>query len=156
MVSDFDAAQSGFNEDGMVPRARNSTHVPEKSAARRILVVDDEALIRWTLVETLGERGYEVVEAADGRGALLAMGRESAPFDAVLLDFRLPDSSDLGLLAALQALGPATPIILMTAFGTPEVTEQALKLGAFRVVSKPFALSEMAALVLEAQASRPC
>jgi two-component system response regulator AtoC len=139
----------------MLPGPRNSPQAPKKSAGGRILVVDDESLIRWSLVETLEERGYEVVEAADGRGARLAVTEGSAPFDAVLLDFRLPDSNDLTLLTALRALVPATPIIMMTAFGTPEVTERALELGVFRVINKPFALSEMAALVLRAQRSRP-
>jgi len=156
MVSDFGPSQRGFNEDGVVPRARDFTHMPEKCAPRRVLVVDDEPLIRWSLAETFEARGYEVVEAGDGHSALLAVSDRSAAFDAVLLDFRLPDSNDLSLLATLQALAPATPIILMTAFGTPEVTERALALGAFRVVSKPFAVSDMATLVLQAQGSRSC
>jgi DNA-binding NtrC family response regulator len=151
MVRDFGSPPSGISEDGMIPVARNSPQVPKKSPGGRVLVVDDESLIRWSLVETLEERGYAVVEAADGRGARLALAEGSAPFDAVLLDFRLPDSNDLTLLTALRALAPATPIIMMSAFGTPEVTERALELGAFRVINKPFALSEMAALVLRAQ-----
>lgn len=154
MVGDFGRSQRGFSEAGMVPGARHSPHPPEKPAVRRVLVVDDEPLIRWSLAETLEARGYEVVEAGDGRGALLAVREGSARFDAVLLDFRLPDSNDLRLFATLQALAPATPIILMTAFGTPEIVAQALTLGAFRVVSKPFALNDMATLVLQAQGAR--
>jgi DNA-binding NtrC family response regulator len=154
MLNDFGLSQSGLSEEAMIVGTRDSTHLPTKSAGR-VLVVDDEPLIRWSLVETLEERGYEVVEADDGRGALLAVGDGSLAFAAVLLDFRLPDSSDLTLLARLRALAPATPIILMTAFGTPEMTERALELGAFRVISKPFAVSEMAALVQHAQRSSP-
>ena len=123
--------------------------MPRKSRTGRVLVVDDEPLIRWSLTETLEQRGYDVVEAADGRGAILAIGDGSSPFDAVLLDFRLPDSNDLTLLATLKGLAPAAPIILMTAFGTPEIAGRALELGAFRVVGKPFVVNDMAALVAQ-------
>jgi two-component system response regulator AtoC len=155
MVSDFGCSKRGFGEGVRDAGARNSPHMPENFASRRVLVVDDEPLIRWSLAETFEARGYEVVEAGDGRGALLAIGDRSGAFDVVLLDFRLPDSNDLNLLATLRVLAPATPIILMTAFGTPEVAEQALELGAFRVVSKPFAVSDIAMLVQQAQHRRP-
>jgi DNA-binding NtrC family response regulator len=113
-----------------------------------VLVVDDEPLIRWSLTETLSDRGYEVVEAADGRAAVRAVS--ASPFDVVLLDIRLPDSSDLTLLSRLRLLAPDARVILMTAHGTPEVVQKALDLGAFRVVSKPFEMSELAALVSQA------
>ena len=142
-------------QHGIANEARNSTQMSKKSPTGRVLVVDDEPLIRWSLTETLEQRGYDVVGAGDGRGAILAMGDGSAPFDAVLLDFRLPDSDDLTLLATLKKLAPVAPIILMTAFGTPEITGRALELGAFRVVGKPFAVNDIAALVAQAQRSRP-
>ena len=73
-----------------------------------------------------------------------ACGRQ---IDVVLLDFRLPDSSDLTLLGRIRHLLPRAAVILMTAFSTPDVVQGALELGAVRVVAKPFELSEMAALV---------
>jgi len=115
----------------------------------RVLIVDDEPLIRWSLSETLGDAGYDVVEAGDGEGAMDAAS-QPAPFDVVLLDFRLPDSNDLTLLSRLRALAPGAQIVLMTAFGTPEVASGALERGAYRVVSKPFEVGDMAALVAEA------
>ena len=124
---------------------RNSPHT------KRILVVDDEPLIRWSLAETLSDRGYEVVEAADGRAAVRAVS--ASPFDVVLLDIRLPDSSDLTLLSRLRLLAPDARVILMTAHGTPEVVQKALDLGAFRVVSKPFEVHEMVDLVASALAA---
>ena len=69
-----------------------------KKSAPTVLVVDDEALIRWSLAEMLGERGYEVTEAGDGRMAVAAIENAAEPFDVVLLDYRLPDSADLRLL----------------------------------------------------------
>jgi len=123
----------------------------KKSPPLSILVVDDEPLIRWSLSETLADSGHEIVEAGDGRAALNAVSSTPRPFDVVLLDFRLPDSNDLSLLSRLRRLAPESRIIMMTAFGTPEVTQGALDLGAYRVVSKPFEMAEVASLV-----QRPC
>ena len=121
----------------------------------RVLVVDDELLIRWSLTETLTEQGYVVSEAADAASVrrIIAAGAERP--DVVLLDFRLPDSDDLGLLANLRRDAPTAQIILMTAFGTPEVVKGALDLGAFRVIGKPFEVNDLAALVAEAYAAGP-
>lgn len=112
---------------------------------RRVLVVDDEALIRWSVAQVLGDRGFDVQQAATGATALEAA--TGASFDVVLLDFRLPDSNDLSLLARLRRQMPGTPVILMTAFSTPDVVQGALDLGAVRVVSKPFELAEVVAMV---------
>ena len=117
-------------------------------------MVDDEALIRWSLAETLSDRGYEVFESADARSARCAVGEDARRFDVILLDFRLPDSEDLSLLASLRQSSPESQIILMTAFGAPEVVRGALDLGAYRVVSKPFEMHDLANLVAEAGASR--
>jgi DNA-binding NtrC family response regulator len=127
--------------------------MPKKSALPSILVVDDEALIRWSVAETLGERGYEVTEAGDALLALAAVDRASQPFDVVLLDYRLPDSSDLRLLAALKKRMPGAQIIMMTAHSSPELAQGAMALGAFRVVSKPFEVDNLAALVAQARAA---
>jgi two-component system NtrC family response regulator/two-component system nitrogen regulation response regulator GlnG len=124
----------------------------KKSPVLRVLVVDDEPLIRWSLAETLTEMGHLVVEAGDGASAIRALN-EGEPFDAVVLDYRLPDSNDLGLLTTIRQVAPQAAVIMMTAFGTAEVTSGAIKLGAYRVVPKPFEMHDMAALVMEATAS---
>ena len=126
-----------------------SPQMAEKSPPLQVLVVDDESLIRWSLVEALGDRGHRVDEAGDGASAvnLLAGGRR---FDVVVLDYRLPDSNDLQLLETIRNLSPGSTVIMMTAFGTPEMVEGALRLGAYRVVPKPFDLHDMARLVAEA------
>ena len=67
----------------------------KKSPALRVLIVDDEPLIRWSLAETLAECGYEVAETGDGRGATRLLQDAPRQFDVVLLDYRLPDSEDL-------------------------------------------------------------
>ncbi len=127
----------------------------KNSPSLRVLIVDDEPLIRWSLAETLTDTGCYVVETGDGRGAKSAVRDATRPFDVVLLDYRLPDSEDLGLLASLRQLAPKARVILMTAFGTPEVIRGALDLGAYRVVSKPFELRDMADLVGHARDIEP-
>jgi DNA-binding NtrC family response regulator len=124
------------------------------AASLRILVVDDEALIRWSLLETLTSGGHAVVEAGDAASAVQAVTAAAVPFDVVLLDFRLPDSNDLALLSCLRRLAPATRIIVMTAYGTPEILQKAMDLGAYRVITKPFEMNDVAPLVTQAHASR--
>jgi len=120
-----------------------------------VLVVDDELLIRWSLREVLADHGYSVTEAADGQSAIRSLTDGDGSPDVVLLDYRLPDSSDLVLLATIRKLAPQAHVILMTAYGTPEVTKGALDLGAYRVVGKPFEVQDVAALVQEANDSPP-
>jgi DNA-binding NtrC family response regulator len=132
---------------------RDSSHMATKNtAALRVLVVDDEPLIRWSVAETLSDCGYQVVETGDASGARLAVGNGDA-FDVVLLDYRLPDSDDLALLASIRRAAPDAQVIMMTAFGRPEVVRGALELGAYRVVNKPFEMQAIANLVAEAAGS---
>jgi DNA-binding NtrC family response regulator len=125
----------------------------KKPASPHVLVVDDEPLIRWSVSETLIDRGYDVEESSDGAAARRAVRDATHAFDVVLLDFRLPDSEDLQLLASLRRASPTSQIILMTAYGSPEVVRGALDLGAYRVVSKPFEMQDVAQLVAEAAAA---
>ena len=122
---------------------------PEKSRGLRVLIVDDEPLIRWSLAETLSESGHRISEACDGSSALALLGAGELP-DVVVLDYRLPDSSDLSLLKAIRQHVPGAAVIMMTAFGAPEMTSEALSLGVWRVVAKPFEIHEMADLVNQA------
>ena len=131
---------------------RDCPHMAKKSTALRVLVVDDEPLIRWSMAETLADRGHEVVEAGDGRPRLRPFPARATPFDVVLLDLRLPDSHDLTLLSRLRQMTPQTQVILMTAFGTAEFLQGAIELGVFRVVGKPFEVSELASLIQKAHA----
>lgn len=125
-----------------------------KDSPLRVLVVDDEALIRWSLVETLSDSGDEVVAVTDAESAIQVVTDVAVPFDVALLDFRLPDSNDLNLLSRLHRLTPATRIILMTAYGTPEILQEALDRGAYCVLNKPFEMDALSPLVTEAHASR--
>ena len=124
------------------------------SPTLRVLVVDDEPLIRWSLSEVLAESGHSVTEAADGASAVRALNGDG-PFDVVLLDYRLPDSNDLNLLSTIRRQAPQSAVIMMTAYGTPEMTSGALALGAYRVVPKPFKVHDLITLVSQAHDARP-
>ena len=120
----------------------------------RILVVEDEPLIRWSITETLGQIGHTVLEADNAAAALRALEDADDDIDVVLLDYRLPDSDDLGLLANVRRLRPHSAVVMMTAYGTPEVTAGAIALGAYRVVGKPFDMHALESLVVEAHDAR--
>jgi DNA-binding NtrC family response regulator len=143
-------------EPGHLPEYRppeavgDSSLMREKSAALRILVVEDESLIRWSIVETLVQAGHTVIEAGNGAAALRALSNSPEPVDAIALDYRLPDSNDLTLLATIRRLSPGSAVILMTAFGTPEVTAAALAMGVYQVVGKPFELPALELLLRQA------
>jgi DNA-binding NtrC family response regulator len=122
----------------------------EKSRALSVLVVEDELLIRWSIAETLESCGHVVVQAEDGAAAMERLRDSSRPFNIVLLDYRLPDSHDLRLLASVRQLSPRSAVVLMTAYITPEVVKGALDLGVYRVISKPFDIHELEGLLLEA------
>lgn len=124
--------------------------MPEKSRAFTVLVVEDELLIRWSIAETLEHVGHTVVQAEDAATALRVLNDPAASFDIVLLDYRLPDSNDLQLLARVRQLSPHSLVILMTAYGTPDVVKGALDLGAYRVMSKPFEMRDLDGVFLEA------
>lgn len=119
----------------------------KKSPALRVLVVDDEPLVLWSITEMIRAYGMEVQEAADARSALRTITGEGRPPDVVLLDLNLPDSSDLGLLTMIRRIAPTSRIILMTAFGTPEVRAEARKLGVVNVIDKPFDLDTLDSLL---------
>ena len=113
----------------------------------QVLVVDDEPLIRWSLTESLSALGFVVQDAADASSALKIVTTSPLPMQVIVLDLRLPDMHDLSLLATLRQLMPSAHLILMTAFGTPDVVAEARALGA-DVLAKPFELAELNRLVL--------
>jgi two-component system response regulator AtoC len=133
------------NSTAIAEQPRYFPHAAKKSTPVCILVVDDERLVRWSVAETLTARGYEVVEAADARSAMQAFG-DGDTTDLVLLDLRLPDAADLRVLACIRHKAPEIPVILMTAFATREIVEEATSLGA-SVVTKPFDLDDLATAV---------
>jgi DNA-binding NtrC family response regulator len=127
----------------------------KKSPNVSVLIIDDEPLIRWSLAEILTDRGYGVLEAGDGRGAVEVLSEAPDPVDVIMLDYRLPDSNGLQVLARIRTLSPSSRVVLMTAYGTPEVFDEAMRLGAFCVVNKPIEMQDVASLVARARGSAP-
>ena len=119
--------------------------------ADRILIVDDEASLRDALSRILTAEGYEVRQAGDGKEALAILGAQR--FDFVLCDLRMPVMGGLDLLREITARGVPGTVIMMSAFGTVETAVEAMKLGAYDYVSKPF-MSDEILLTLRKAAER--
>jgi two-component system response regulator PilR (NtrC family) len=121
----------------------------------KLLVVDDEPNLRQMLEILFRREGYGVVSAPGVNSALESIRQSPQPFPVVLTDLAMPDGSGLDVLAAAKTRSPATEVILITAHSTVENAIQALRLGAYDFVTKPFDPAELAALVgkaLEKQA----
>jgi DNA-binding NtrC family response regulator len=116
-------------------------------ASANILVVDDEQLIRWSLVERLRAEGHHVVEAATGEQAV---ERARDGVDLVLLDYKLPDIDGVTVLRRVKEIDPDVLVILLTAYASVETAVQAMKEGAYHFANKPFDLDDVALLVSRA------
>jgi len=121
-----------------------------RSTGLVILVVEDEMLIRWSIVETLKMNGHTPVEAADAAAARRVLEQGHAPIDVVLLDLRLPDSHDLTLLGDIRRCSPGSAVLMMTAFGAADVKAAALRLGVHMVLAKPFDMCALEPLIWQA------
>src|SRR6516165_9490268 len=122
---------------------------------KRILLVDDEKLVRWALTQKCTEFGYQTLEAENGEQALRALQSENV--DAVLLDVHLPDLSGIEVLEKLKQAGETRSIIMMTADPQLGDVKAALRLGAYDFVSKPINFDELSVTLqnaLEAGALR--
>lgn len=106
-----------------------------------ILVIEDEKIVRVSLVEALKQEGYTVLPVADGNDALGAL--EEGQFSLVITDIRLPGAGGLDILKKSLAESPSTPVIMMTAYGNVKDAVEAMRAGAFDYISKPFDLEEM-------------
>ncbi|MGI5864629.1 MAG: sigma-54-dependent transcriptional regulator [Myxococcales bacterium] len=115
----------------------------------RVLVVDDDPGVRYTIREILESADFEVVEAADGAQALELVDG-SAPFQLVITDLRMPKIDGLELLRRLAGRAPALRVILITAHGSERHAVEAMKLGAYDYFRKPFELEELLAVVQRA------
>ena len=133
---------------------------PAESAHARVLVADDDGAMRTTVAFTLEDLGYEVVEATSGVEVLrmiatAASAGQRAAFDLIIMDIRMPGLSGLHAVRKLRELHWTTPVILMTAFASPETLAEA-ELLQVPLLSKPFALatlSDLAVLTLRTTAA---
>ena len=122
-------------------------------AADKILIVDDERLVRWSLRQKCEEWGYQVFEADSG-GPGLKMAQQESP-DLVLLDVRMPDLSGIEVLEQLKKSGDARAVIMITADPQLDDVKVALKLGAYDFIGKPLDFEELHVTIKNAlEASR--
>src|SRR3954467_10110405 len=111
----------------------------------RILVCDDQEMMRDSLASTLVREGHEVTAASDGGLALQRLS--SSKFDLLITDLKMPRMTGIELLAEAKRLRPDLPVVLMTAFATVQTAVEAMKLGAYDYIQKPFDGDEIRLLV---------
>ena len=110
-------------------------------AKEKVLIVDDEYLIRWSLAENLKEEGYRCTMAETGEEALEKFRAETP--DLVLLDMKLPGIDGIQVLEQIKESDPEVPVIMITATSQVDVAVKAMRLGAYDYVNKPFDLTEI-------------
>jgi YesN/AraC family two-component response regulator len=117
--------------------------------AKKIMIVDDEETLTFSLYQSfkLWDQHYEVVTAASGDEAVKKL--MLSEFDIVITDISMPGMSGIELLSHIKADFPKTEVIIMTAYGSEEKREEALKNGARYYLEKPFEIMELKELVMK-------
>jgi DNA-binding NtrC family response regulator len=111
----------------------------------RILIVDDQEMMRDSLAATLAREGHEIVAAHDGPIAITRLS--ATKFDLMITDLKMPKMTGIELLQEAKRLRPEMPVVLMTAFATVNTAVEAMKLGAYDYIQKPFDGDEIKLLV---------
>ncbi len=114
----------------------------------KILIIDDEKLLRWSLEQNLTKEGYVVISAESGMKGLKLLSEDQP--DIVLLDIHLPDISGINILEKIKKEKKHPIVIMITAFGDIETAVKAIKLGAYDFVEKPFNLDKLKILLSKA------
>ncbi|MBU4446530.1 response regulator [bacterium] len=115
---------------------------------KKILVVDDEADMRWILTNVLKKEGYRVITADDGKKAVQKV-MENDP-DIILLDIRMPEMDGIQVLEKVREINPMMPVIIITAYADIENAVQAVKLGAYDYFMKPFDTNDLLIIIKQA------
>ncbi len=117
-----------------------------------VAIVDDQDLLRDSLSQTLSRAGYRISAFANGAHAVEGVKKES--FDLIISDLKMPGMDGVQMLRQIRQLGQDVPVILMTAFGSVSSAVEAMKLGAFDYIQKPFEADEIEILVKRALQER--
>lgn len=120
----------------------------ESDGQVRILVVDDEEIIRAMLFDMLSNTGYKVKTARDGQDAISQI--ENSPFEIVITDLKMPGMDGMELLQRVQKINPDICVLIITAYSTVESAVSAMKQGAYDYICKPFELEEMKVIIEKA------
>ena len=115
---------------------------------KKLMVVDDERLICWTLEKAFSKDGYEVICFNSGEQALEGMRED--PAHAMILDLRLPGMSGLDVLEAIRESHPETKILMISAYGSEDARKRAKELGVLEFFDKPLNLAELKETIAKA------
>ncbi len=120
------------------------------SLRKRVLIVDDEEDLTWTLNKKFSKDvdKFELLIASNGKEALQVLSQ--LPVNVVVSDIRMPEVNGLDLLLEIKKHYASTKVIMMTAYGSPEIRSQAVKNGCLYYIEKPFEIEELRSLILEA------
>jgi DNA-binding NtrC family response regulator len=114
----------------------------------RVLIVDDEGELVFTLAERLGLRGFEAEGVTSGEEALERI--RATAFDAVVLDVKMPGMGGIEVVRQMKTLRPLMPVIMMTGHGCRETSEEGLQAGAYRYLMKPVQIDALVQIIREA------
>jgi DNA-binding NtrC family response regulator len=115
---------------------------------KKVLVIDDEAIIRMSCKRTLTSEGFQVSLASRCKEGLEILEKE--PFDLVLLDLKMPDMDGIELLPLIRNKWPHIKVIVISGYGTDQTAEETVKLGAHKFLGKPFTPDALLAEINEA------
>jgi DNA-binding NtrC family response regulator len=121
---------------------------------KSVLVVDDDPGLLRAMMKVLAKEGMQVTGLSDPTAVATTLADSEPRFDLVITDLRMPTFSGRGVLALAGSL-PKLPVIIITAFGGPDVEAQALELGAFAFLEKPVAAAELVDVVKRAISASP-
>ena len=119
------------------------TSLPICQTPHRLLLVDDDALIRETLGEFLQSEGFQVVPAFNGENAEALLQEAKPPFDLVLTDLVMPGKTGMDVLRTALQINPSCTVLVVSGFGSVREANEAMDLGAYGMVNKPFHLDQL-------------
>jgi DNA-binding NtrC family response regulator len=129
------------NMTGSEPRSLDG------AAPLEVLVVDDEEDITELLVEYFRNKGMKVAAASDGRAAVTAIERSPARYGLIVTDLHLPHIDGLGVLRAAREANPSCVVVIITGYASLDSAIQAVRLGAYDYLTKPFSLGQIDVLL---------
>jgi CheY-like chemotaxis protein len=135
-VNDMDSAESSCVQG-----------VKRSARPARVLVADDEAMLRDLLADFLGERGIEVVQAADGEEAVARVVHDGLPFDLIILDMMMPRLDGRGALNAIHAHAPQVPVLMCSGHIDDTLVDDLKAEGLTAFIAKPFTCDQLVAAI---------
>jgi len=107
----------------------------------KILIVDDERDMCWLLSHVFQDAGYKVITALNGEEALIEVKKEKP--ELVILDVKLPDMNGIEVLSTIKKVKPEIVVIMISAYGTEEIRKEAMRIGVYDFIDKPFSIERI-------------